>query len=273
MQCGISTSCFYPQETAAALSALRSAGVGTVEIFLNTFSELEPSYVERLKAVLDGSGMRAAALHPFTSGMETFFFASDYSGRLEDGLRIYRRYFEVCRALGIPRVVFHGDYKQTSFPFQKHCENYILLRRTAREYGVDFCQENVVRCKCGLPEYIRRLREYTGDDVSFVLDVKQQRRAGVPLEEMLDAMRGKIAHVHLSDYTQANDCAAPGTGALALAPFLGRLRRGGFAGDIIIELYRSGFSTLKELVRAAALVNEIYAGCLAASGAEKEQCP
>ena len=67
---------------------------------------------------------------------------------LEDGLRIYRRYFEVCRVLGIPRVVFHGDYRQTPFPFQRHCENYLLLRRTAREYGVDFCQENVVRCKC-----------------------------------------------------------------------------------------------------------------------------
>ena len=89
MQCGISTSCFYPQETAEALSALRGAGVETVEIFLNTFSELELSYTERLRSVLQDAGMRAAALHPFTSGMETFFFASEYGGRLEDGLRIY----------------------------------------------------------------------------------------------------------------------------------------------------------------------------------------
>ena len=273
MQCGISTSCFYPQETAEALSALRGAGVETVEIFLNTFSELELSYTERLRSVLQAAGMRAAALHPFTSGMETFFFASDYGGRLEDGLRIYRRYFEVCRALGIPRVVFHGDYRQTPFPFQRHCENYLLLRRTAREYGVDFCQENVVRCKCGLPEYVRQMREYTGDDVSFVLDVKQQRRAGVRLEEMLDAMRGKIVHVHLSDHTQQNDCTAPGTGGLALEPFFRELRRGGFAGDIIIELYRSGFSSMGELLASAAMVDKIYAGCSVASGSEKEQCP
>ena len=38
----------------------------TVEIFLNTFSELELSYTERLRAVLQDAGMRAAALHPFT---------------------------------------------------------------------------------------------------------------------------------------------------------------------------------------------------------------
>lgn len=119
MQCGISTSCFYPQETAEALSALRGAGVETVEIFLNTFSELELSYTERLRSVLQDAGMRAAALHPFTSGMETFFFASEYGGRLEDGLRIYRRYFEVCRVLGIPRVVFHGDYRADAVSVSK----------------------------------------------------------------------------------------------------------------------------------------------------------
>ena len=55
-----------PQETAEALSALRGAGVETVEIFLNTFSELELSYTERLRSVLQDAGMRAAALHPFT---------------------------------------------------------------------------------------------------------------------------------------------------------------------------------------------------------------
>ena len=27
-------------------------------------------------------------------------------------------------------------------------------RRTAREYGVDFCEENVVSCKCGLTNLI-----------------------------------------------------------------------------------------------------------------------
>ena len=93
------------------------------------------------------------------------------------------------------------------------------------------------------------------------------------MEEMLDAMRGKIVHVHLSDYTQQNDCTAPGTGGLALEPFFRELRRGGFAGDIIIELYRSGFSSMDELLASAAMVNKIYAGCSVASGSEKEQCP
>ena len=39
------------------------------------------------------------------------------------------------------------------------------------------------------------------------------------------------------------------------------------------ELYRSGFSSMDELLASAAMVNKIYAGCSVASGSEKEQCP
>lgn len=259
MRCGISTACFYPRETADALALLCGEGVGVTEIFLNAFRELEPDYVARMREILSGTGTRAVALHPFSSMLETFFFASEYPNRLEDGLALYRRFFEICRALEIPLMVFHGDYLQTKFPFERHCENYLLLRRTARAYGVEFCQENVVRCKCGRPEFLRRMREQTGDDVSFVLDVKQMRRADVPLAEMLDAMRGKIAHVHLSDYTPDNDCVTPGRGNFPFGTLFRALQAEHFSGKMMIELYRGGFSTLTELKDAAARMERQYA--------------
>lgn len=266
MHCGISTACFYPGETAQALALLCGAGIRTTEIFLNTFSELRPEYLSRLKEILSASDTRAAALHPFSSMLETFFFASGYPNRLQDGLALYRRYFEICQALRIPRVVFHGDYVQTPFPFAQHCENYLLLRKTAREYGVELCQENVVRCKCGRPEYILQMREYTGDDVSFVLDIKQMRRAGVSLSEMAGAMRGRISHVHISDATPENDCVTPGKGDFPFEALFRELREANFSGEIIIELYRGGFSTLEELREAAMQMERMYAGKAAASG-------
>lgn len=266
VHCGISTACFYPQETADALELLCSAGIKTTEIFLNTFSELRPEYVSRLHETLSAANTRAIALHPFSSMLEMFFFASDYHNRLQDGLALYRRYFEVCQRLHIPRMVFHGDYVQTQFPFARHCENYLLLRKTAREYGVEFCQENVVRCKCGRPEYILQMREYTGDDVSFVLDVKQMRRAGVSLAEMTGAMRGKIAHVHLSDTIPENDCVTPGKGDFPFEALFQTLKETSFSGEMMIELYRGGFSTLEELQEAAVQMERMYAGSGKASG-------
>jgi len=271
LECGISTACFYPQETAAALRTVCAMGVGTTEIFLNTFSELEPAYVDRLRETACSTHTRICSLHPFTSALETFFFASAYQGRVEDGVRLYRRYFEVCQMLGIPRVVFHGDFLQTPYPFERHCANYLLLRRVARSYGVEFCQENVVRCKCGRPEYLRRMREYTGDDVSFVLDVKQQRRADVPLQEIMDAMQGKISHVHLSGAAPENDCVTPDETNFPLREFLRSLVRGGFAGDMVIELYRSGFSTQEELRAAAARVDAVYAEILTEQKQRREE--
>jgi sugar phosphate isomerase/epimerase len=259
LQCGISTACFYPQETADALALLCDSGIGVTEVFLNTFHELGPEYVDRIRGILSAAETRVIALHPFSSMLETFFFASEYRNRLEDGLALYRRFFEICRALEIPLMVFHGDYLQTKFPFERHCENYLLLRKTAREYGVELCQENVVRCKCGRPEYIRRMREYTGDDVSFVLDVKQMRRADIPLEDMLKAMSGRIAHLHLSDGAPGNDCVTPGKGDFPFGTLFRALKAERFEGKMMIELYRGGFSTLAELREAAARMERLYA--------------
>ncbi len=270
MQCGVSTACFYPQETSKALEILHEGGIRNAEIFLNTFSEMEAPYIQKLKKTACPD-MHITSIHPFTCGLETLLFASEYEGRFEDGLMLYRRYFEIARELGASKFVFHGCAKQADFPFEEHCRRYRRLRQTAREYGIDFCQENVVRCKCGQPEFVRLMREYTDDDVSFVLDVKQQRRAQADLDEMLDAMGDRIVHVHLSDYTPEKDCVTPGKGVLQIDSLFRRLIRSGFDGDVVIELYRDGFSDLEELCSAARLVDRIYADSCRAVGAEKEQ--
>ena len=259
MHCGVSTACFYPEETASAMRRLCGAGVATVELFLNSFSELTPEYTARLRA-LQQDGARICALHPFTSMMETFLFATEYPTRLADGIRFYEQYFSMCQALCIPRVVFHGMLRTSTFPFERHCENYLALRRRAREFGVDLLQENVVRCRCGYPEAVRQMRRLTGDDVGFVLDTKQLRRAGVPLPEMLDAMGGRLRHVHLSDFTSCCDCTAPGTGREEFHFLARHLRAIGYDGCVIIELYRSGFRDLPELMDGLRFTYEIFGG-------------
>lgn len=50
MKLGISTACFYLREhVEATFEILHSMGVDTTEVFLNTFSEYEKSFVEALK--------------------------------------------------------------------------------------------------------------------------------------------------------------------------------------------------------------------------------
>ena len=61
VQCGISTACFYPQDTMEALSKTQQLAPPCMEIFLNTFRELEPDYVQRLAAQLRSAIAEALA--------------------------------------------------------------------------------------------------------------------------------------------------------------------------------------------------------------------
>ena len=78
MRFGISTSCFYPEETDRALARLLDADVSLVEVFFNTFSELEDGYIAHMGSLLAAHGAAVSQMHPFTSAMEGFFFATDY---------------------------------------------------------------------------------------------------------------------------------------------------------------------------------------------------
>ena len=226
---------------------LQDLGVARIEVFLNTFRELSPSFAKEMENTLRGRGTEVCALHPFSSNFEPFFFFSRYGGRFEDGLDLYKRYFELCQLWQIPRLVFHGDFGGSTFPIERYCEHFAALARTAAAYGVQLCQENVSRCRSASPAFIREMRRLLQDDVAFVLDLKQARRAGAPLGEFLDAMGPCLAHLHLSGAKEGSDCAAPLPSTLDIPQLLHMLQKAGYDGDLVIELYRDGFSCPAQL--------------------------
>ena len=258
MKCGVSTACFYPEETLQGLSCLSNLGVSCVEVFLNTFCELSSEYANRIGLCLRQNDMHISALHPFTSGMETFFFATDYPTRIEDGYTLYRRYFSFCQMLHIPRFVFHGMHKGINFPFERYAEHYLRLREMARGFGVDFLQENVVRCACCSTNAVTRLRELTRGDVGFVLDVKQARRAEFSPLAMLEAMGTNVEHLHLSDFTDTCDCTVPGTGAENFSALAEKLRAWNKNITAILEVYRTGFTDPPELSAGLSFLQQIF---------------
>ncbi|MEG0178365.1 MAG: sugar phosphate isomerase/epimerase [Oscillospiraceae bacterium] len=258
MRYGVSSACFYPNDTIESIKKLQNVNIKYAETFLNTFSELNPEYISKLAWQVSQNEMELLALHPFSSGMETFFFASAYNTRFNDGLELYKKYFKVCKQLNINTMAFHGAIASVPFPFKKHCLNYLELRKCAKEYGVELCYENVVRCKCGTNDNILLLREYCKDDVAFVLDVKQMRRAKEPMLQMMNVMNGKIKHIHLSDCSSENDCILPGKGTFDNSALFTELVAQDFDGDIVIELYNDGFKNSAELYDALEYVKLLY---------------
>lgn len=259
MRVGVSSSCFYPACTEEAVRRLQEAGLGEIELFLNTFSELEPGYTAALQRQLAGQGTRVLSFHPFTSGMEPFFFATDYERRAADGRELYKRLFDCAARYGARIFTFHGDYKTTPYPFERYCENFAGLSALAREYGLLLCQENVVRCKCGSVDSVRRMRELLGREAHFTLDLKQALRSGADIYEMLEAMGEGLAHIHISDHAPGRDCLAPGCGNFDFRTFFRRLRRISYEGDVVIELYRNNFRDAEELAGSAAFLTKLSA--------------
>lgn len=250
----VSSACFFPLDTYRSLEQLQKMGVLQVELFLNTFQELQPDFLEKTGCLLKRAGMQVVALHPFSSGFEPFFFFSRYPGRFEDGLALYRQFFELCCRWGIPRVIFHGDYLFSSFPEEEYFSRFQKLALYAKEYGVVLSQENVARCKSASPCFLQKMREALKEEVSFTLDLKQARRQGAPLEEFLRAMGPCLDHIHLSGASTEKDCVAPFPETLDMRQLLKSLQPYGFTGNLVIELYRNGFDSPQELVRSVQYV-------------------
>lgn len=259
MQCGISTACFYPARTLDALRTVADTGAPVTEIFLNTFRELEDGFARELEAVVRQSGIRVSSIHPFSSMLEGFLFASRYEDRTKDGFDLYEKYFSICQRLGADKLVFHGDHKSpmNTFPLDEYAQRFCRLAELGLQYSVRLCHENVFYCRLADPFAVAGLRPLLGEHAAFVLDMKQALRGGVDAAAMLDAMGGDVCHVHISDHGRGHDCLPPGQGEEDFPAFISQLAELGFQGDLIIELYRDNFSSPKDLTASMEYIHSL----------------
>lgn len=252
MNIGVSSACFYPEQTEVALRTIQDMGVSHTEVFLNTFQELTADFLYQLRRA--APEVSIDSVHPFTSGLEPFLFATPYEQRFFDGLELYKRYFNACNILGAKILVFHGDYLNGLYPMEQYCENYGKLRLEAERFGVELAMENVSRCKSGYIENLEKMLHCLKDDISFVLDLKQARRANTSWQAIANCMQHKIVHVHVSDATEENDCLPPGEGEVAFSELFETLQKQGFNGTAMIELYRGDFAGEEALQQGAAFL-------------------
>jgi sugar phosphate isomerase/epimerase len=251
MEIGLSTACFYPQETEKALLRVANLGFNTVEIFLNAFCETNGRVFDEILKTVKSYNLNIVSVHPFTSFAEGFLLFSKYSRRYADGLELYKRFFEFCAKLGSKILVLHGVHSPSPWIFdEQYYERFCEIADCSKSFGVRLTQENVVDFKSASPGFLKGLADYAGELFSLTLDVKQARRSGVCPFELAKTFGKSIEHVHLSDCNEKSDCIAPGEGTFDFARFFSLLKDEGFKGEAIIELYSSGFENDEQLAKA-----------------------
>ena len=251
MTIGVSTASLYPMYTEDSLAELLSIGVRDVEIFFNTQSELEPSFLKRMKDRLDDAGAKAIAIHPYTSAIEPFMLFTPYQRRFDDMVDFFKRdYFRAANFLDAKIVVLHGGRAPGVLSEEEYFGRIGVIHRAARQEGVDICPENVRYHLSEDPDFLCRMRKYLNDDIHFVFDIKQAVRSGYDPYEFLCKIAGSVVHIHVNDNSPGKDCLLPGHGEMDYRRIRDILNQSGADPGWVIEVYRGNFGEQEEIGRS-----------------------
>lgn len=251
----MSLACFYPMEPEKVVSIAAELDIHTCEIFLNTFSELEESYLSDLRKACDEANLQVYSIHPFTSAIENYFFFSPYPRRIDDASALYERYANAAKILGASVVNIHGDRGLGLEDIEKYIECVKPLRMLQEKTGIAFSLENVYYNSVNNPEFTVRLRQ-SASDLRFTLDIKQAYKGGQDPCDLAEAMGESIINFHANDRDEEHICLLPGRGTVEYEPILKTLNVNRYQGPALIEVYRKNFDQPKEISVAKNFLEE-----------------
>jgi sugar phosphate isomerase/epimerase len=265
MEIGLSTASYFNKlQIEDALLDIGAHGVRLCELFLNTFSEYEPSFADLLAGRLRESGARVFSVHPMSMQFEPQLF-SVHPRQRADAQRLFERVLAAGRQLGACCYVMHGPARL--FGGVKNIELAriapILLDLTAlaADYGIQLTLENVSWCIFNEPEFGLRLRDISGGAIKHTLDVKQAVRSGYDPEDYIRAVGEQIVNVHLCDATKLPSGGVrymmPGFGECDFVGMFDMLAEKGYSGPAFVEVYSDMYEEIPVLYESLSLVREL----------------
>lgn len=248
MNIGASSSCFYPLETEKSLELVGKVGIKITEVFFNSPSELDYSFLKQLEKIKAEHSMKITAVHPFMSFSEGYSLFSPYLRRFTDGLELFKKYFEAAATLGAGVLNLHGGNGGRTIPDSEYAERLGALIELGKTFGVCVSHENVVHYFGETPQFMEYLHSQLGEDFKMTLDLKQARRANIDPFEFVRLLGPSICHIHVSDCSKTEDCLTPQEdGLFDFARLFSAMDALGFGGSYIVELYRRNFKDENEL--------------------------
>ncbi len=260
MKVGISTATFFLKElTEDAFSVIRQCGGDICEVFLTTYSEYEPSFVDLLLDRLEG--LEVYSVHSLNTQFEPQLFNAAARTRA-DAERLYRKVLEAGRRLGAKVYTFHG------IPHLK--KNAVIdpvtsgkrleeLGKISKEYGVTLCLENVHWAMFSEPSFFEIAKEYC-PSVGAVLDVKQARQSEYDWRDYLSAMGDRLKNVHLSDVDERGNITMVGKGIFPFEELISRLDGMGYGGPLLIEQYAKNYADYGEVAASVQYLKNLIGG-------------
>ncbi len=252
MKIGASTANYFPEiNTEDMIDLYGKNGIDTLEVFLNTYSEMTEDFVKMLRERADRYHITVNSVHAMSFALEPFLFDLHYRRR-RDFLDIYRQMLKRIRQLGSSIYTFHGPPVNMTQPeYHDHiAQCYDVIYELAGEAEVKLAQENVAYLAAGNPEFIIAMKEKMKLRMYHTFDIKQAVKAGLDPYDYLKVIKDDLVNVHLNDNDATHHCLTPGRGTFDFDRFFRTLKEYGYQGNGIVELYRHNFKDEKDLVQA-----------------------
>lgn len=252
MKVGISSASFYPDlYTEDSIEVMKSMGFDFGEIFLNSFSEYEESFIYTLKEKAEVQNFSIKSIHAFSSGFEPYIF-DKYKRRRKDMIEIFKKVCVAARLLGAEFYTFHGMRFMGFYELNQEfiIDIYNELCYIASENHIKLCQENVSWCMSKDLKFLALIKEKSKYPLNFTLDLKQCYKAGTDPINYIEIMDEALTNLHINDKDKEHTCLLPGDGDIDYREIFNALSKVNYKGDAIIEVYRENFGNYKDVVRA-----------------------
>lgn len=255
MKIGVSTASFFPREECEnAIQIIKELGADCAEVFLGTFYEYRPEFVKAHSSKF--SGIEISSVHSSSVNFEPQLFSSARRVR-GDGFYWLDQFLRSAQLLGAKKYSFHGYISRSNnVNFDGISTRMREICEFAARYGVDVCLENVSWCTYNRPGLFREFKARC-PQLAAVLDIKQARRSGYPVNMYIEDMAGAISHVHLSDVTADGKMCLPGRGIYNFEEIFKRLQGAGFNGPAVIEVYGGDYTDYAQIKQSLEYLKEI----------------
>ena len=265
MEIGLSTASYFQKmQIEDAIPDIGAHGVRVCEVFLNTFCEYEPPFVELLAERLNEANIRVFSVHPMSMQFEPQLF-SIHPRQRADALTIFERVLAAGKRLGATCYVMHGPARLfggvKNIELARIAPIFVDLADRAAKYGIQLTLENVSWCVFNEPEFGARLQAMTGGTIKHTLDVKQAVRSGFDPMDYIRAVGEQIVNVHLCDATRLPSGGVrydmPGFGEYDFIGMLNLLGEKGYSGPAFIEVYSDMYAEIPVLYESLSRVQSI----------------
>lgn len=259
MQIGISSACFYPKvETENSIPLMKKLGFELGEIFLNSPSEYEYDFVQKIYEQGLKHNFKINSVHAFCAPFEPFLF-DRYERRRKDMLHYFKAMCRTCKQLQANSYTFHGmrniEFRGLDMDFI--IDIYNELTYIAAETGIKLAQENVSWCMSSDVDFLTMIKEKCKYPLFFTLDLKQAYKANKFPIDYINIMGKELVNLHINDRDKENVCLLPGHGDIDYN-ILGKELSGiGYKGNAIIEVYNENFKNYDEIKKSKKLLMSV----------------